>query len=214
MARFQLRSVALTITFVLGFLMIVEYFISFKSINDLAANIRDAATVIIGLASIVGVGNITRNHLRNISRRGDNWIPSIIMLVSVWIPLVIGLLGTQNHPIYRYVFVNLFNPVGNAFFAVLGFYILSGAWRAFRVKSLDGTVMVLCAALIFLKNAPVAGYLWSGFNDIGAWIMNVFQAAGYRGIIIGVAIGSITTGLRILLGRETGYLAERRGGQE
>jgi len=62
-----------------------------------------------------------------------------------------------------------------------------------------------------MGQSPVTGVLWPGFQDIGRWIMDVPNAAGIRGITIGMAIGGVVTALRVLIGRERRYLAARGG---
>jgi len=61
-----------------------------------------------------------------------------------------------------------------------------------------------------LYNAPagsvIFGPLAPQFNDLGDWIMNVPNMAGFRGILIGAAVGAISLGIRVMTGRERGYL--------
>jgi hypothetical protein len=210
----RMRDIALLITFTLGFFMVFEYFLVWPEVNSAATNFTRVCTALAGLSAIVGVGNLTRTHSKNVIRRGSNWIPSMLLLISLWIPLIIGLFLTRRDPTYVYLYNNLYTPVSQAFFALLGFYILSGAFRTFRAKSTDSIFLLITAALVFMGNSPVTGSIWPGFQAIKVWIMDNANSAGYRGVIMGVAIGTIVTSLRILIGRETGYLAERRARAE
>jgi len=210
MRALSLRDIAIMITFVLGFFIIFEYFVKWPEVNTMASNITQACTVIAGLATIVGVGNLTRIHIRNLTRRGPNYLHSIVLLCAIWIPLVIGIMYTRKTPSYVYLYNNVYGPISNAFFAVLAFYILSGAYRAFRARTFDSFILMLAAILVFLGNAPVTGNLWAGFDPLGSWILNVPNTAGYRGVIIGTAIGQTVLAVRVLLGRELGYLAQKR----
>lgn len=205
----NIRSIAITITFVIGIFMLFEYFVKWPMINNAAKILTKFASVAIGLSVVIGVGNLTRIHFKNVSQRGKNWIPSIVLLAAMWIPLIIGLLYTRSNPTYKYIFTNIYTPIGQAFFAILGFYILSAAYRAFRIRNFDAAIMVVCAIIVFMGNSPVSGLLWRGFPNLSMWLFIAPNSAGYRGILIGIAIGLVVTGIRTLLGREIGYLGER-----
>jgi hypothetical protein len=53
---------------------------------------------------------------------------------------------------------------------------------------------------------PISIYLWGELPIIKDWILNVPTLAGVRGILLGVALGTIATGLRILLGADRPYV--------
>ena len=59
------------------------------------------------------------------------------------------------------------------------------------------TVLLGMATIPFI-NAPLLG-------EVRAWITQVPAVAGSRGILLGVALGTIATGLRILIGSDRPY---------
>ena len=207
----QIRTIAILITAILGFFMLLEYFVVWPEVNTFATNYTKLCTGLLGLAGIVGVGNLTRAHLRNIRRRGTNWVPSVLLIFSLWVPLLAGLLFTRTNSTYVFMYEKLYLPISGAFFAILAFYIVSGSYRAFRARNIDSGILLLAGILVFMGQSPVTGVLWPGFQDIGRWIMDVPNAAGIRGITIGMAIGGVVTALRVLIGRERRYLAARGG---
>ncbi len=54
----------------------------------------------------------------------------------------------------------------------------------------------------------VSGWLPDGwqFSQWANWTMSVINVAGQRAIMIGIALGLVSTSLRILLGLERAYL--------
>jgi hypothetical protein len=60
-------------------------------------------------------------------------------------------------------------------------------------------VLISSAPLPFFGNIPILG------NLVHPLITQVFATAGVRGILLGVALGTLTTGLRILLGADRPY---------
>jgi len=95
-------------------------------------------------------------------------------------------------------------------FSLLAFFIASAAYRAFRLRTLEASVLLIVGTLMLLGRAPIGGAMWSGFPDIATWLMDVPNVAGQRAIMLGVAIGAISLCLRQLLGVERGYMGPER----
>ena len=115
-----------------------------------------------------------------------------------------------------------FKPLTATVFALLAFYVASAACRAFRAKNTEA-ILLLATAFIILLGRTFAGVLltswidpriWSGFEhltglrieNMTVYIMSVFNTAGNRAIMIGIALGIVATSLRVLLGLDRSYL--------
>jgi hypothetical protein len=59
---------------------------------------------------------------------------------------------------------------------------------------------------VLLGQVPAGSLLWEEFPLIKEWVLRVPTMAGARGILLGVALGIIATGLRILLGADRPYV--------
>jgi hypothetical protein len=57
-----------------------------------------------------------------------------------------------------------------------------------------------------IGRVPIGENVWKSFPDLVEWIMNVPQLAGKRAIMIGAALGAISTALKVLVGLERTYL--------
>jgi len=64
-------------------------------------------------------------------------------------------------------------------------------------------VMLLVALLVLV--GQVAAGLVPVLVDVKDWILDVPTLAGVRGILLGVALGAVLTGIRLLLGVERPY---------
>jgi hypothetical protein len=169
------------------------------------------------LAFVIGVGvlNIMRIHWRKIQNRKPgnySWIYSSWVFIVIILFIITGVfLGgytwqRTNEPSYVWLFDYVYMSLGGTMYSILAFFIASGAYRAFRARTGEAALLLIAGTLVMLGNAPIGGVIWTGFIDIGTWIQRIPMMSGIRGILIGAGLGAIAMGLRILTGRERGYL--------
>jgi len=102
--------------------------------------------------------------------------------------------------IYEYVF----QPLTATMFALLAFYVASAAFRAFRAKNVEAILLLSTAFVILLGRTYLGSPL--GADVVTVYIMKVFNTAGSRAIMIGIALGIASTSLKVLLGVDRSYL--------
>ena len=104
-------------------------------------------------------------------------------------------------------------------FAMLAFYVASAAFRAFRAKNIEASLLLGTAFIILLGRtfAGVALTAWlpdwlAGLKleNLTVTIMKVFNTAGNRAIMIGIALGIVSTSLKVLLGVDRSYLGQSK----
>ena len=125
---------------------------------------------------------------------------------------------------FWYLFQYAFTPLTATMFSLLAFYIASASYRAFRAKNLEASLL-LATAFIILLGRTFAGVaitnwidpaIWPGFayftglrlENLTVYIMSVFNTAGNRAIMIGIALGVVATSLKVLLGVDRSYLGK------
>lgn len=209
------REVPLAITFIVGLIILMNNFVSIGAdpgytLKKLATEITGWATIVTAFATFLATINLFRNHGQKISRQKAGWFNSLVLLASLVLVAGLGILGQLTTgkplPLFTRIFDSVITPLGNAMFAILAFYIASAAYRAFRMRSTEATVLLLAAVILMLGRAPVGALIWKQFPTIANWLMDVPNNAGQRGIMIGASIGAIATSVRILLGMERGHL--------
>jgi hypothetical protein len=229
------RFLPLLITAAGGFVLIAAYFIPYtQSWGERATIWFD---VLAAIAFVLGGGNLLKIHLMKISDRVRGWGYSLIVLISFLTTLAVGLFKIGVNPsaqypgfawsgAYRdigspfwYLYEYAFQPLTATIFAMLAFYIASAAFRAFRAKNLEASLL-LAAAFIILLGRTFAGVVLTNWIDpngpfsglrienLSVLIMSVFATAGNRAIMIGIALGIVSTSLKVLLGIDRSYLGK------
>jgi len=159
------------------------------------------AVIVAAFAFLLGIFNILRVHGGRIGHRRQGWPYSLLLLlvmVVAWIPplLPVGIPGQET--LDRAVFDYVISPVGASLAALVVFTLALAAFRLLRVRRGAGAVLfLLTVAVVLLGSVPFIGLEWlAGIRD---WIINVPGMAGMRGLLLGVALGTVITALRVLV---------------
>jgi hypothetical protein len=204
------REVPIAITFVAGILFLLDYFVKIPFLSEyVVGHFLEWAIVIAAFALLLGAANLLRIHVQRIVKRKKEWWNSLILLVAMVVMALIPIIWTQQNAVYQYLFSNIFEHLNGTMFALLAFYIASAAYRAFRIRTKEATVLLISAVVVMLGATPVGAKIWSGFPEYSGWLQTVFTTAGMRGIMIGASLGAIVTALRVIFGIDRSYF----GGQ-
>jgi hypothetical protein len=196
--------------------------------------------IIAGFALLLGVVHVFQVNLRKIARRDAGWPYAVVLLVSLttmaflglnqamrrgmgweWLP-ELSLAGGRTW--FEWAQDATFTPLQATMFSLLAFYVASAAFRAFRARNVEASILLAAAMIVMLGVNPYGIALFSWVPAIGNapggaeflpwltnWVMNVPNAAAQRGIIIGAALGASAMSLRVLLGIERGHLGLGKG---
>jgi hypothetical protein len=120
------------------------------------------------------------------------------------------------------MFRAIFQPLQGTMFAMLAFFMASAAYRAFRIRSFQATLLLIAAVIVMLGRVPfgetVFAWLPSEWGSqrwlpsVTDWIMDKPNSAAQSGILIGAALGAAAMSLRVILGLETSYLGKGKEG--
>ena len=178
-------------------------------------------TIIGGFTLLLGAVSITRVNWKAVATRKKGWVYNLLTLISVFtmaIPAILPvswspLFGDAAGSIYDWQFEYLSKPMMATMFAMLAFYIASAAYRAFRARNAEATLLLLTATLVMLWRVPMGEAFLNLFPGdlpqlINTYVMNGANMAVQRGIIIGAALGAASMSLRIMLGIERTYMGK------
>lgn len=177
-----------------------------QAVNGIGYLLVSWAAIVAAFALFLGFFNVVSVHANRIRNQQAGYIYSAVLLVALLATLIVGFWGGgPNSSGSQFIFSYVLQPLEATLFSLLALFIATAAFRAFRVRNAETFFFVLFAIIVLLGQVPLGIYLWSELPVIKDWILNVPTLAGVRGILLGVALGTIATGLRVLLGTDRPY---------
>ena len=195
---------ATAIAITVGLIILAGYFIVSPMLQNIRFILLDWAVILAGVAGIIGIFSLLRSHWRKIrSREFGSWIVILAFLAT----LIFGLLLGADNPQFQYVVTGIQVPIEASLMAVVLFSLIFAAIRLFqKKKSLMGTIFLISMFVFLVTSSSFLG-LAQNVPGLGAVIsaIQTLPVAGARGILLGVSLGGIATGVRVLVGAERPY---------
>jgi drug/metabolite transporter (DMT)-like permease len=195
------------IAFLSGFIMVVAFFVPEQHLENFSQNLLTFVTIVGGFTLLLGIVNIMRANVKVVKKREKEWgFKLLLILTLVVMALSSFIWGTQEGTVYHWMFQNMQAPMMSTMFSLLAFFIASAAYRAFRARTREATILLVVSVIVMLGRIPLGQFFWHRLPEITDWIMAFPNLAVQRGIIIGAALGAASMSLRIILGIERTYM--------
>ncbi len=191
------------IAIVVGLIVLLGYFIPVPILLTLRDVLLGWAIVLAGMAALVGIINLVKTHWRKSTVRAERDPYSPVLLLVFFATVGAGFaLGGPSNPTFQQVVNAVQIPVETALTAVLAISLAYAAMRMLgRRMGLMALVFIISVVVFLLLNSGILAVdsgVPAARTALGA--IQRLPVAGARGILLGIALGSLTTGLRILMG--------------
>lgn len=200
------RVLATVVAMTAGLLVLVDFFVNQSSVHAVAAYLVRTASVVAAFALLLGLANLAGVHLRKVRQRAGGWGYSAVLLAALVATLAVGLVGGGPASVWmQRVFDAVLFPLEATLYSLLAFFFITAVYRAFRVKSFESALFVFFGTIVLLGQLPIGVLIWDQLPAVRDWVFDVPVLAGMRGILLGVALGTLATGVRVLLGVDRPY---------
>jgi len=185
-------------------------------LSDPGSDARAVAALVIQLVAVtgaiavlLGILNLLSVHLGRFTHAERGWPYSLLVLVVAVGVIVLRILDRaaiwsgdlEGEQLSPRVFEAVQVSVESALAALIVFFLVYAAFRLMR-RGVTGwnvlftvTIVVALVGWIPLEDLDV-------FAELREWLVRVPVGAGARGILLGVGLGTVTAGVRVLLGQD------------
>jgi hypothetical protein len=194
------------IAVVSGVLVLLGYFFPgvFGNIQSLLIG---WAIILAAFALLLGIYNLALVHWKKAGSDGPNRIYSIVLLISLFITIIVASISGPTGSAALWIFNSVQVPIEISLLAVLAVVLVYAGARLLTRRPKWYTVLFLVTVLIVLLGSVPLFLLGevAPLIAVRSWLIQVPAVAGARGLLLGVALGTVATGLRILLGMDRPY---------
>jgi hypothetical protein len=195
-----------------GIIVLAGYFI--PSLNNIRFVLLRTGLVLSAVALLVGIISLVNVHFKKLRAESENSGYSLILLIALIATLVVGIIdivqtyltGKPNFQITNWVFTYIQLPIETSLLAVTAVSLTYAAASILKRRmDLFSIIFFFVVLLVLLGSFSIPPATIPFLQVIREWILRVPALGGARGLLLGIALGTITTGIRILMGTDRPY---------
>jgi hypothetical protein len=195
-----------------GLLVLAGYFIHDQGavLLGLRLLLMRWAVLVAAAGLIMGLINLLAVHLNKVNLQEAGWPYSALLILFFFLTLLLGLIFGSDNRVILLLFNHFQKPVEASLMGLLAVTLTLAGYRLiWRRKDLFSLVFAGVALVVLVGTGPWLLGEQSALRELAGqfrnWLAQVGAAGGARGILLGVALGAITTGLRVLMGADRPY---------
>ncbi|MHC1740338.1 MAG: hypothetical protein AB9897_04425 [Anaerolineaceae bacterium] len=196
------------ICFITGAIILAGYFFPNSALGLIRTPMLDWAVTLSAVAGLIAILNLVFGvHWRRLRDPKKDHFFSILVILAFLVTFAAGIFFGPNNPNYQKVVTAVQMPIEASLMAVLAITLAYSSLRLLqRQHNWMGFIFFIAVIIYLLLNSGVLSF-FANIPILQTVISGVSQVpiAGARGILIGVALGSLLTGIRIWIGSDRPY---------
>ncbi len=214
------RILATALAIAAGSIVFIGYLYPHPVVVYMRDQLIHWAVVVAAFAFILGFFNVLRVHLNRIVRGGKGVVYSSTLVLAAIVTLALTFVGFMapivgKSPLVNtlmatndFWFQNVLSPLQATVAGLVAFALALAGFRLLRTRRSGWAVwFFISAAVVLLGTLPLP-------EPVGGWLiwlkeevwMDSLVVAGMRGLLIGVGLGTLLIGLRVIIGLDRPYV--------
>ena len=199
-----MRVVTAAFAIAAGLIVLLGYFFP-QQLESIRLLLLDWGVIIAGMAVLVGIFNLVAVQMEKFRAGQKGGAYGILLVISLIVTFGLGLVLGPDHSYMRLTMDAIIMPVEASLMAILAVTLIYASIRLLRRRVDVMSVVFLVTAVIFLilimptPAGPVPG------DQAMLDFLGMFSRGGTRGLLIGIALGTLLTGVRVLFGVDRPY---------
>ena len=214
--------IATVIAVVTGLIVLFGYFA-----GEFGGPLQAARLALLSMVSLLaawavlaGAVNLLLVHTKKFLNQTPGWFYSLFVLLGFLLVIIANALapflgwgqGAGNQA-NTWIFNNVVAVGSAALAGLVAFFLVFAAYKVLRTRRTPMTIIfVVATVLALIVLAPWPSFMpnpslvnGATLRDILGAIVHVPAVAGARGLLLGIALGAVATGIRVLMGLDRPY---------
>ena len=213
-----INLIATVIAVLAGLTVLIGYF------NGPLQDVRLALLSIVSLLAawgvVAGAVNLVLVHAKKFLNQAPGWFYSLWVLIGFLLVIGVNILapfvgwgsGAGNQA-NTWIYATVVAVGGATLAGLVAFFLVFAAYKVLRTRRSPMTVVFVLALVLalivlapwpnFVPNPALSGT--ATVRDLLSAIVQWPAVAGARGLLLGIMLGTVTTGIRVLLGLDRPY---------
>lgn len=206
-----------TLTFIRGYLnrillvvgcisVLTSWYFSSPQVDAIAQELQLWNVNIATFTLFVGIITIFSRYINTVMKREKYWLYQLYGMILIISWIIFGVFSGLYSNTYQVAYLSTKITLHIAILGQLVFFMISGAYRVFRIRTIRSTYFALLAVIVTLLFNPWISVPFPLADKLVFWLLENPAMAGYRALLISGAIGGVVLSIRLLLGVEKGAL--------
>ncbi len=217
--RIRIVNLLATIIAVLAGLIVLSGYFG-GPLMALRVTLLSLVSLLAAWAVLAGALNLLLVHTKKLLHQAPGWFYSLFVLLGFMLVIIANVLapfvgwgsGAGNQA-NTWLFNTVVAVGGAALSGLVAFFLVFAAYKVLRTRRTPmAVVFVIALVLALIVLAPWPTFMpnpsltsTATVRDLLGALVHVPAVAGARGLLLGIALGAIATGIRVLLGLERPY---------
>jgi hypothetical protein len=194
------RVIATVIAIVVSLVVLVGLVWPISPFYEIRQVVLRWAQVLGAFAFLLAFLSLLRANLRRLRHSGPGRVPSLLIVLAApaTTALILWELRTSGEGLAtfgQFMLRHILVPGESTLLALTAVTLVVAILRMLkRRRHIESLLFVLFVILLLIRTLPYVGPL----RDVVGWMERVLATAGLRGLVMGVALGTLLTGLRAL----------------
>ncbi|NIM96159.1 MAG: hypothetical protein GTO18_20875 [Anaerolineales bacterium] len=208
--RISIHFIWAAIAALIGIIILLGYFVNVPALDTVRVLLMQWAGILAAAAVFLGLYNLFLVHWNKVNDQTPGWPYSAVLIFFFLVTLALGLIFGPDFEIMGLLFRYVQLPIETGLMALLAISLVVAGFRLVaKRKDAVSIVFIVTALLVLIGNSPwlmgsesIIAHL---LGNVRAWVAQVWSVGGARGILLGIALGAVATGLRVILGADRPY---------
>lgn len=203
-----MKLVNILVAVISGIIVLTGYFIPSEALNVVRTPLLNWALILSGVAGLVAIFNLVfKIHWKRLREAKTSWVFSLVVILGFLGTLTVGIIYGPGSAAFKRIVTGVAVPIETSLMALLAITLSYASIKILqRHRNFMGFVFFLSVIVFLVLNTgllsstteiPILRTLLSGLHQV--------PVSGARGILLGIALGSLVTGVRVLIGSDHPY---------